>query len=74
MSIAEAREFFPERSVCPMLDSLVDVGLGCSLGQPLTAVVLDEPTTGLHMADVDNLIGLLDRLVDRGRTVVVIEH
>ena len=36
--------------------------------------VLDEPTSGLHMHDVDNLIGLLDRLVDAGRTVVVIEH
>jgi excinuclease UvrABC ATPase subunit len=36
--------------------------------------VLDEPTSGLHMHDVDNLIGLLDRLVNSGRTVVVIEH
>src|SRR5512134_2404232 len=36
--------------------------------------VLDEPTSGLHMNDVDNLIGLLDRLVESGRTVVVIEH
>ena len=36
--------------------------------------VLDEPTSGLHMHDVDNLIGLLDRLVDSGRTAIVIEH
>ena len=36
--------------------------------------VLDEPTSGLHMHDVDNLIRLLDRIVDAGRTVIVIEH
>jgi excinuclease UvrABC ATPase subunit len=48
--------------------------LAGELEKPSDIVVLDEPTTGLHMADVSNLLALLDAMVDNGTTLIVIEH
>ncbi|WP_026552253.1 excinuclease ABC subunit UvrA [Arthrobacter sp. H20] len=50
------------------------VKLATQMAEKGDIYVLDEPTTGLHLADVQNLLGLLDRLVDSGKSVVVIEH
>ena len=53
------------------------VKLAAELGRPSTGrtlLLLDEPTRGLHLADVDRLLSALDRLVERGNTVIVVEH
>lgn len=50
------------------------VKLACELHKDGSIYVLDEPTTGLHMSDISRLLSILDRIVDGGNTVIVIEH
>jgi excinuclease ABC subunit A len=88
MSVREGLEHFAvHKDISRALRTLDDVGLGyIKLGQPSPTLSggeaqriklsreLDEPTTGLHFADVERLLGVLQRLVDAGNTVLVIEH
>ena len=84
MTVDEAIPFFENHDkILRKLQTLQEVGLGyIHLGQPATTmsggeaqrVILDEPTTGLHSEDIRKLLVILQKLVDQGNTVVVIEH
>ena len=86
MTVEEAVVFFANQpKIARKLQTLLDVGLGyvtlVKLANELarrstgkTVYILDEPTTGLHIADVHRLIEVLQKLVDAGNTVIVIEH
>lgn len=96
MTVADALEFFRDKTILRQLRLLEEVGLGyVQLGQSLSTLsggegqrlklaaelkregnlyILDEPTTGLHLSDIERLLAILHRLVDAGNSVVVIEH
>ena len=50
------------------------VSIGCALAGNPPILILDEPTTGLHAADIEKVVSILEAFVDRGNTVIVIEH
>jgi len=87
MTANERKEETLLRKTVNALKPLVETGLGyLRLGQPLntlskssdskktTLLIMDEPTTGLHFSDVDRLLGIFERLVDEGYSLLVIEH
>jgi excinuclease ABC subunit A len=83
LSVEDARHLFdPVPAVASKLQTLIDVGLAyIKLARELsrrdtgsTLYVLDEPTTGLHFHDIEQLLSVLQRLCERGNTVIVIEH
>lgn len=96
MTVDEALEFFENKKILKIVESMKKVGLDyMTLGQPLSTLsggerqriklakhigkkgnvyILDEPTTGLHSSDISKLMNLFSKMVDKGNTVIIIEH